>query len=459
MDEQFKLMGYYDVEPLGRKYESEDGRIIRGIPSKNNKIAMEMFKCGMIKELMDKSLIPHMEVIHGDETFSMYIEEEKIPYVVYPYEWSWEMIYAAAECVLKANEVALKYGYQLVDPHSYNIVFRGTVPYYVDLGSFHKVTKSNICWLGRHHFLRNYLYPLRIASQKRGYGAPVIAKCLIGLDSIDIDLLEFTHFFSWKCPKGMIDFGWKAYNIIRGYSFEVYRRITRERAVETCHRYQKETDKLKKELRKYKVNDIGRWSNYHDIVKKNGELEKGNRFDRLCGMLNNLDIDTSFEFGGNQGVFSNMLVERGIVQRALCSDYDSGAIDQAFIYHNGKRDMYFAVCNVMDTMERGFHKRSERFKSDIVIALALTHHLILTQKVRLSSLLEILTQYTNRYILIEFMPLGLWDGKKAEKVPDWYTLEWFLKEMAEYFDVIETLQTEQNRIAILGELKQKDEKK
>ena len=57
------------------------------------------------------------------------------------------------------------------------------------------------------------------------------------------------------------------------------------------------------------------------------------------------------------------------------------------------------------------------------------------------------------------MKLVLWDGKNEDKVPDWYTLEWFLKEMAEYFDVIETLQTEQNRIAILGELKQKDEKK
>ena len=453
MDERLKEMGYYDVEPLGTKYESEDGRILRGIPNKNNKIVMEMFKCGMIKELIGKSLIPHMKIIHGDETFSMYVEEERIPYVVYPYEWSWGMIYTAAECVLKVNEIALKYGYQLVDPHPYNIVFRGALPYYVDLGSFQKVKESNKYWLGRNHFLRNYLYPLRIASKRLGYGAPVIAKCLVGLDLIDIDILEFVHLFSWKCPKGMIDFGWKVYNIILGYSFELYKRIARERVSETCQRYQREMRKLRKELRKYKVNDIGRWSNYHDTVKEDGTLEKGSRFDRLCDILKNLDINTSLEIGGNQGTFSDLLIKRGIVRRALNSDYDSGAIDKAFMRHVGNDAVYFAVCNIMDTDERGYHKRSERFKSDIVIALALTHHLILTQKVRLSSLLQILTEYTNKYILIEFMPLGLWDGKKKTEVPEWYTLEWFTKEMAEYFKIIKTLQTEQNRIAILGELK------
>ena len=151
-------------------------------------------------------------------------------------------------------------------------------------------------------------------------------------------------------------------------------------------------------------------------------------------------------------MFSNMLVERGIVQRALCSDYDNGAIDKAFMRYRRNEAIYFAVCNVMDTVERGLYKRAERFKSDIVIALALTHHLILTQKVRLPILFEKLTQYTNKYILIEFMPLGLWDGKRQPEVPEWYTLEWFTKELSEYFKIIEILQTEPNRVAIFGEL-------
>lgn len=73
---------------------------------------------------------------------------------------------------------------------------------------------------------------------------------------------------------------------------------------------------------------------------------------------------------------------------------------------------------------------AQRLGADIVIALAVTHHLILTQKVKLDTIVELLYSYSKRYVIVEFMPLGLWsEGATDVEVPDWYNLDWFIDGM------------------------------
>ena len=57
-------------------------------------------------------------------------------------------------------------------------------------------------------------------------------------------------------------------------------------------------------------------------------------------------------------------------------------------------------------------------KSDIVLAMAVTHHLILGQKLSIDFIFSQIKQYANKYVFIEFMPLGLWGGKEIlPKIP------------------------------------------
>ena len=77
-----------------------------------------------------------------------------------------------------------------------------------------------------------------------------------------------------------------------------------------------------------------------------------------------------------------------------------------------------------------------QLQSDIVFALALTHHLILSQGISLLVLLNTLSHLTHQYIVIEFMPLGLWDGKNAPPIPDWYNINWFRVHFEKYFMLI-----------------------
>lgn len=94
----------------------------------------------------------------------------------------------------------------------------------------------------------------------------------------------------------------------------------------------------------------------------------------------------------------------------------------------------------------------DRFKADAVVALALTHHLVLGQHLSIELFFEIVSKYSSRYVFIEFMPLGLWSGAPSAPLPSWYCQEWFKTAFEKYFTLhlIETL--EENRVLFFGEL-------
>jgi hypothetical protein len=64
-----------------------------------------------------------------------------------------------------------------------------------------------------------------------------------------------------------------------------------------------------------------------------------------------------------------------------------------------------------------------------------------------------LLRFSSEYVFIEFMPLGLWNGKSSPAVPDWYTMEWFTKNFEAFFELIEMTEIEQNRVLFIGRKK------
>ena len=92
-----------------------------------------------------------------------------------------------------------------------------------------------------------------------------------------------------------------------------------------------------------------------------------------------------------------------------------------------------------------------RFRSNAVIALALTHHLVLSQGIRLEAIFEIFSRYSSRFVLVEFMPLGLWDGVTAPPLPHYYNQEWFSACFQRHFRIILVEKLEENRVLFVGE--------
>lgn len=79
----------------------------------------------------------------------------------YPAEWSFSMLREAALLHLSLQEEAAAEGLALKDASAFNITFRGTAPVFVDIGSF-ELQRPGEPWRGYHQFCRHFLYPLLV---------------------------------------------------------------------------------------------------------------------------------------------------------------------------------------------------------------------------------------------------------------------------------------------------------
>ena len=175
-------------------------------------------------------------------------------------------------------------------------------------------------------------------------------------------------------------------------------------------------------------------------------------------MIMSLPIKSVVELAANQGLLSAMIAENPSVEKIVAIDYDELAVDimykllsQQKLSYNCVRKIFPAVA---DFTKMTYDTLPERACGDAVIALAMTHHLLLSQHMSAENMFDIFCRFTNRFIFVEFMPLGLWDGvHEPPPVPQWYTEEFFVKVMEKKFKILSRSQIGLNRILFVGELR------
>ena len=87
-------------------------------------------------------------------------EHARIPFVSYPSEWPAEMLHAAADFTLDFSLRLLESGMGLKDATPYNILFNGPNPVLVDLLSAENRVSGDPIWLPYAQFCRTFLFPL-----------------------------------------------------------------------------------------------------------------------------------------------------------------------------------------------------------------------------------------------------------------------------------------------------------
>src|SRR5919112_159653 len=93
------------------------------------------------------------------------LRHERIPFVSYPYEWTFSMLKDAALLQLDLLLAALEHDLVLKDSTPYNVQFKGARPTFVDVGSFERLRQGEP-WVGYRQFCMLYLYPLLLQSAK-----------------------------------------------------------------------------------------------------------------------------------------------------------------------------------------------------------------------------------------------------------------------------------------------------
>ena len=437
------------MDDFGRVFYLDD-KVYRAIQNSKKRHCLELINSELFRELIDGQLIPRSSVAgFSIEGHDLVLEHEKLT-ETHQYEWSFNMLKEAALAVLKVNELCNKYGYELKDGHTLNVLFKGTKPMWVDIGSIApRDKKSNETWIAYDEFVGSFLVPLLFWAEGKIY----IARKLLESNFHRIDLLPAQSILESKLLN-LLDrriHHYKISNIV----LRLLNIIVKSRRFHTNYF---SYNKIKRALTGLKPPVMASmWQDYHHYYYTvDGKQTISPRFSRIIEIINGKadSIKSVLDLAGNQGLMCRLIKEKTNIKKITLTDYDANAIDFAFDQFKKEYpdSIDLLLLNFMFNID--LEGSSKRIKSDLVMALAVTHHLVLTAGYSLSSIFERVKLYSNRYVMIEFMPLGLWvkGSSVYPKLPEWYNEKWFKETFEKHFILLAREQLEENRILFFGEI-------
>lgn len=449
---------------IGRVF-SWRGRLFRAISYRSTPAVRKMFEVGLVAKLVaDRLLVDSWQTHYELDGYGLVLEHERVPVPIYPREWSFSMLKDAARLILRLNDAARQFGYQTKDCNGYNVLFHRGAPIYVDLGSLVEVTQNNCVLLAYEEFLTSYYYPLQIWRSAGHYLGGKVTPRALGV------LLAPEAYFRYRWPlfrllnDAALVKGAKTLNSLRTLGHndlgKVRQRLPRWTLkslalIKATGLFSgpAKINRLERKIAKLgHVSGSTAWSDYHDEFNRGLMPATTDRFDRVVKKLVALKVGSVLEFAGNQGVLSRLLKQRSASIRIICTDADAVAVDKGYrLSTRAGEDIFWAVFNPFAYEGSPLEVAPEdRFQADAVVVLALVHHLTLSLGLRLDHIFDVIGRYARRYVFIEFMPLGLYNGTFAPRVPDWYSEAWFVDAFCSKFRLLERVYLEPNRVLFIG---------
>ncbi len=442
-------------DPSGYIYYDND-IVIRRVNSIYFKEYNHLMKSGLYQELIEKELLIEHKEIKKDKD-CIILEVVKIPYISYPYEWTFNQLQEAALLTLQINEIALKYGMILKDASSYNVQFIGCKPIFIDTLSF-MFYEDNSPWGAYGQFTRHFIAPLvlmkytdiRMNNLLRNY-----------IDGIPLDLcsniLKNRGGFISKIHIKLQAKSIQKHNIDGNNKVQKVN-IKKQSIINMISMMINQIKNLK--IKKYD----SEWMDYYNNSNYNNNafLAKKDIIKDFCHKIK-LDDKVIFDLGANDGRFSE-LVNNELNKYVVAFDIDSNAVTYNYI-KNKKSNMILPL--VMDFTNPssgiGFansERKSfiDRGNASLTLVLAFIHHLVISNNISFEMLAEFLSKIT-KYLIIEFVPKEDSQVQLLLKTRkdnfDFYNIPNFKKEFTKYFSIIAEQEIkESKRILYLMEVKQ-----
>lgn len=209
-------------------------------------------------------------------------------------------------------------------------------------------------------------------------------------------------------------------------------------------------ERLKQRISTINISPVTPWANYHETsgyCSVDGAIALSPRLEQVRLIIANLKPKSIMEIGGNQGALSRELARLDTSEIVICTDYDMDAIDSLFL-KLGPNEKICTACFdfIGEEWQLLANERPDRLRADMVVALAITHHLILAQQYDIDAVFNALLSFSRKYLIVEFMPLGLWDGVTAPAVPEWYSEPSFEKSLMNRCTILQKITLETNRV-------------
>jgi hypothetical protein len=361
---------------------------------------------GLYQKLIDEELlIPHREVdapFAREKNGFKIIKPAFIPFISYPYEWSFSQLKDAALLTLRIQEICLSYDMSLKDGSAYNIQFLKGRPVFIDTLSFEKYREGEP-WLAYRQFCQHFLAPLASMSYRDIRLGQLLR---IYIDGFPLDLttsmLPLSAYFNMSIFMHIV---------LHGKSQKKYEDKRPPQNIRKISRlgFRGIINSLSKAVKKLKWNPGGtEWENYYGGTNYSPEALEHKK-EVVKGYLDRVKPGKTWDLGANTGLFSRIAADMGAPVVAF--DVDPAAVEKNYLQVREKKEerilpLLLDLTNPSPGAGWKNEERSsfiERGPVDLVLALALVHHLAISNNVPLDKVASFFRQICD-HLIIEFIP-------------------------------------------------------
>jgi len=362
---------------------------------------------GLYEALLKKNrLVAHEEVKDAAKfgfTNGSVLLPQQIPFISYPYEWSFDMWKDAALLTLEIAAASLKKQMILKDATPFNIQFYNGKPIFIDTLSFENYEEGKP-WVAYRQFCECFLAPLLLMQ----YCHPDTAKLFsVYPNGIPMDVLVSL------LPKR------SRWNMNTFLHVHLQAKLSGRQKPAAENKFSRQKlELLLKGLQSY-VQNISlkktktTWDNYYtDTILGDDYLQAKTKL--VTAFISDIQYTTAIDLGANDGHFSLLL---GNDKTVIATDADHNCINELYlsIKRTNKVNLLPLVNNLLTPSPAIGWANTEResitarLKAGLVMALALVHHLAIAGNVPLALIADWLHPM-GEYLLVEFVP------KSDEKV-------------------------------------------
>lgn len=433
-------------DPAGFLFKKQ-GELYRQI---NNYYATDYEKLmhsGLYQQLVDSNqLVPHQEV-HLDhalnsEQATKVIKPLKIPFISYPFEWSFSQLKDAALLTLTIQEKALKCDMSLKDASAYNVQFYKGKPIFIDTLSFFSYQEGQP-WVAYRQFCQHFLAPLMLMKY-RDVRLNQLFKNYI--DGIPLDLasklLPSSTFFKLS---SLLHIHMHA-KMQRKFQSTTTKPVNKATFSKIAFTHLISSLKSIIENLTLPISTQTEWYDYYES-NNNYTAQSIQEKERIIDTwIKDIQPQIVWDMGANTGRFS--LIAGRHAQQVIAWDIDTSCIESLYRKLSTANvtnvlPLLLDLTNPSPALGWAHQERDslmQRANADAILALGLIHHLAIVNNLPLESIGSFFYNLCE-FLIIEFVPKEDSQVQKLfatrEDVFDRYDIENFEKCFANFFTILD----------------------
>jgi ribosomal protein L11 methylase PrmA len=431
----------------------KDGQLYRQINNGYKNEYELLMQSGLYRQLTEQGLlVEHEEVAvtgMSEECYKV-VRPQLIPYISYPYEWTFSQLQDAAVLTLKIQEKALSHGMSLKDASAFNVQFVGNKPIFIDSLSFEKLDATRP-WVAYRQFCQHFLAPLALMSI-----CDVRTRHLLKsfIDGIPLDLAS-----SLLPTRTYLSYSLLAHIHLHARSQQKHQDDAVDESTAAAPKMSERmlnalTISLQNSVKKLELRDFStEWGEYYQATNYSVKAMAHKESLISDWIDENWSDHIIHDMGANTGRFSHIAASKGAT--VVSHDIDEQAIERHYrqVRESGPANvlpLHFDLTN--PTPAIGWRNRErdsliDRVNGEFVLALALIHHLAISNNVPLALIAKFFAEVAE-FLIIEFVPKS--DSQvrrllatRPDIFPD-YTEAGFETAFSDLFSIVTKTQVEES---------------